>query len=127
MEKINIPRTLKTPAISFEPEKGKLEIKGRSIPENSVEFYLPLLQSINEYASKPLDATVADFQLEYFNTASSKCLLDILKGLSAIQKAGKQVKVNWYYESDDRDIQESGEDYQHIVGLPFHFETKELD
>lgn len=127
MEIIKIQGTLKTPAILFDPSQGKLEIKGRSIPENSVEFYKPLLDGLHQYAATALSATVADFHMEYFNTSSSKCLLDILKSLAVIQKSGKQVTVNWYYESDDRDIEESGEDYQHIVGLPFHFEAKELD
>ncbi|NNM95710.1 MAG: DUF1987 domain-containing protein [Bacteroidia bacterium] len=127
MDTIKIQGSAKTPSIFFDPAQGRLEIKGRSIPENSIEFYKPLLDVLNSYSEAPKAATVADFHLEYFNTSSSKCLLDILKQLAAMHKAGKTVNINWYYESDDRDIEESGEDYQHIVGIPFHFEAKELD
>ena len=29
------------------------------------------------------------------------------------------VHVNWYFETDDEDMEEAGEDYEAIVDLPF--------
>ena len=119
MEKINIESTPKTPSISFDFEKGFLEIKGRSIPENSIEFYKPLVDSLEKYAGKPQSATSVIIQLEYFNTSSSKCILDVFKKLEGINKGGSKVVINWFYEEDDEDMLEAGEDYQAIINVPF--------
>jgi len=119
MEKIAIEGTAKTPTITFDLEKGFLEIKGRSIPENSIEFYKPLVEWLEKYASKPQTATNVNIQLEYFNTSSSKCILDVFKKLEAINKSGSTVTINWCYEEDDEDMLEAGEDYQAIINIPF--------
>ena len=119
MKKIKIEPTAKTPAINFDFEKGFLEIKGRSIPENSIEFYKPIVESLEEYGTTPSSITTVNIQLEYFNTSSSKCILDVFKKLESIQKNGNQLIVNWYYELDDEDMLEAGEDYQAIINVPF--------
>ena len=119
MEKINIESTPKTPSINFDFEKGFLEIKGRSIPENSIEFYKPIVESLEKYGSTPSPTTTVNIQLEYFNTSSSKCILDVFKKLESIHKNGNQLVINWYYEQDDEDMLEAGEDYQAIINVPF--------
>ncbi len=119
METISIEGTPKTPTINFDMEKGFLEIKGRSIPENSIEFYKPLVDWLDKYASKPKASTNVNIQLEYFNTSSSKCILDVFKKLEFIHKNGSEIVINWYYEEDDEDMLEAGEDYQAIINVPF--------
>ncbi|MBN8703093.1 MAG: DUF1987 domain-containing protein [Bacteroidetes bacterium] len=119
MEQLSIEGTPKTPTISFDSANGRLLIKGRSIPENSIEFYKPLVDWLEKYAMKPNTATAVDIQLEYFNTSSSKCILDVFKKLESINKSGSQVVINWHYESDDEDMLEAGEDYQAIINVPF--------
>jgi len=119
MEPIIIEGTQKTPTVEFNAEEGKIELKGRSIPENSIEFYNPLIAWLDEYGKNPKDETIVNIQLEYFNTSSSKCILDVFKKLESIAKAGHDIKVNWYYEEDDEDMLEAGEDYQSIIKLPF--------
>jgi hypothetical protein len=109
----------KTPIVCLDGEKGLIEIKGRSIPENSVEFYKPLIDWLDRYGSRPMDHTNVNIQLEYFNTSSSKCILDMLKKLELLYKKGNKVQVNWYYEEDDEDMFEAGEDYQSIINVPF--------
>jgi hypothetical protein len=63
--------------------------------------------------------TQVNVQLEYFNTSSSKCILDVFKKLEAINKGKSEVTVNWYYEEDDEDMLEAGEDYESIIRVPF--------
>jgi hypothetical protein len=118
MENLKLDGSAKTPAISFQ-SVGKLELKGRSIPENSVEFYKPLNEWIDGYSKKPAAVTDVDVKLEYFNTSSSKCILDFFKKLESINGKGTEVKINWYFETDDEDMEEAGEDYQAIISLPF--------
>lgn len=119
MEKYSIDGTPKTPTISFDLASGVLEIKGRSIPENSIEFYKPLVDALDKYAGSPKSATNVNIQLEYFNTSSSKCILDVFKKLENINKGGSAVVINWHYEEDDEDMLEAGEDYQAIINVPF--------
>ena len=119
MDAISIEGTPKTPTVNFDTTKGFLEIKGRSIPENSIEFYKPIVDLLEKYAGKPQAATNVNIQLEYFNTSSSKCILDVFKKLEGINKTGSKVVINWYYEEDDEDMLEAGEDYQAIINVPF--------
>ena len=119
MEKFSLTGSSKTPTINFDGETGVLEFKGRSIPENSVEFFAPLNNWLEEYESHPKKETVIDMKLEYFNTSSSKCILDFFKRLEKINGNQTNVCVNWYFEKDDEDMAEAGEDYEAIVSLPF--------
>lgn len=119
MDSLIIESTQKTPLVSFDGKKGVLEIKGRSIPENSIEFYKPLVDWLEEYGETPCDKTVVNVHLEYFNTSSSKCILDVFKKLEAIHKSNNDVAINWHYEEDDEDMLEAGEDYESIIRVPF--------
>lgn len=119
MESIKIEKTRKTPDIIFNAESGKLQIEGKSIPENSIEFYKPLVDWLEEYRKNPQETTEVNIKLEYFNTSSSKCILDIFKKLETIYKEKHNVIINWYYEEDDEDMLEAGEDYQSILKIPF--------
>lgn len=127
MENLNLEGSAKTPTVSFNANEGVLELKGRSIPENSIEFYKPLNDWIDAYGATPKTATTVDIKLEYFNTSSSKCILDVFKKLENLNGKGTEIKVNWYFEEDDEDMEEAGEDYQAIIGLPFNMiEVEEI-
>ncbi|HDP55148.1 MAG TPA: DUF1987 domain-containing protein [Bacteroidetes bacterium] len=119
MELTTIDGTPKTPSVSMNPQTGVIEIKGRSIPENSIEFYKPVVDWLEEYAKRPASKTVVNVQLEYFNTSSSKCILDVFKKLEVLKKDQNEVVINWYYEEDDEDMLEAGEDYESIIKVPF--------
>ena len=116
MEDIKIEGTPKTPTVEFNSTDGTMLLKGRSIPENSIEFYKPLIDWISQYSGEAKDNSVMNVQLEYFNTSSSKCILDVFKKLEAL---GDKVTINWYYEEDDEDMLEAGEDYDAIINIPF--------
>ena len=119
MDTLSIEGTPKTPTIRFDGAKGIIEIKGRSIPENSIEFYKPLVDWLEAYAKETQPQTQVNIQLEYFNTSSSKCILDVFKKLEAIHKANQGVTINWFYDEDDEDMLEAGQDYESIIRIPF--------
>jgi hypothetical protein len=124
MEDIQLASSQKTPGIRFSASEGKLELKGRSIPENSLDFYKPLIDWVDKYSSEAPAETNVHVQLEYFNTSSSKCLLDLFKRMEGLR--GK-VTIHWYYEQDDEDMLEAGEDYEAIINVPFKMiEVEEL-
>ena len=119
MADIKLEGSPKTPTIEFNSGSGSLLIKGRSIPENSIEFYKELITALEDYNENPQANTKVEIQLEYFNTSSSKCILDVFKKLETINAGSSEVSINWYYEEDDEDMLEAGEDYQAIINIPF--------
>ena len=119
MNAINIEATSKTPGVGFYADKGLITIKGRSIPEHTVEFYKPLHQWIDEYGVNPQPLTTIEIFIEYYNTSSSKSILDLLKRLENIHKMGNNMIVKWFYEEDDEALFESGEEYCSMVEIPF--------
>ena len=125
MNNIKMEGTAKTPDLSFDANTGVFDIKGRSIPENSVEFYKPILEWIDEYTNQTQPKTIVNIHLEYFNTSSSKCILDLLKKFEIIAKNGNDIVIRWHYEEDDEDMLEAGQDYQSIIKVPF--EMVEVD
>ena len=127
MEVIKIPGTDDTPQVTLDAATPYMEISGRSLPEDVVAFYDPILEWLEEYSSSPLSKTVFNFKLEYFNTASSKLLLDILLKLEDIHDDGNEVLVKWHFPDDDEDMEEAGEEYADIVEVPFEHLSYSLD
>lgn len=128
MAPLQLEGSPKTPHVNFDPETGLLELKGRSIPENSIDFYKPLIDWIDKYGRGPKAKTALHVQLEYFNTSSSKCILDVFKKLEGIRAGGNEVTVLWHYEADDEDMLEAGEDYAGIINVPFKMiQIEEVD
>ncbi len=119
METIKILETDDTPGIVLDAENDVFEITGRSLPEDVTSFYEPALNWLDEYSENPKPKTVFIFKLTYFNTASSKVLLDILMKLEDINSDGNEILVKWYYPDDDEDMQEAGEEYADIVDVEF--------
>jgi hypothetical protein len=119
MDTLIIDSSPKTPKVVFDAKIGELLLEGRSIPENSLEFYIPLMEWLEAYSQEIKTDITVHMKLEYFNTSSSKCILDFFRKLEAISNRGNKVSINWYFEEDDEDMMEAGEDYNAIVGLPF--------
>lgn len=119
MNVINLEGTEDTPKIILDKANGTFEISGRSLPEDSADFYQPVLDWIDAYKDDPNSETEFVFKLEYFNTASSKLILDILSKLEDVE--GTQIK--WFFHEDDEDMEEAGEEFSELVELPFEFES----
>jgi hypothetical protein len=119
MQALVLNPTEDTPKIVLDPGSSVFEISGRSLPEDVTVFYQPVLDWLDGYASSPTTKLALDIKLEYFNTASSKLLLDILMKMENIKTSGADVSVKWYYDSNDEDMHEAGEEYSELVSLPF--------
>jgi len=118
MNPIIISATEDTPGVRLDAANDIFELSGRSLPEDVVKFYKPILDWLDEYAQTPNEHTVFDFKLSYFNTASSKIILDILMKLEGMHDDGKKISIKWHYPSDDEDMMEAGEEYSDIVSVP---------
>lgn len=119
MERLEIKRTKYTFGINFDADSGHLLIEGSSYPENAIAFFQPIHDWLKTYihdVGRPLQV---DLKIEYLNTSSSKCILDFLETLNQFHHRNGFVTVKWYYEKDDDDMLETGEEFGEDVDFPF--------
>lgn len=119
MEILDIRATNDTPRVLFDPENEIFEISGRSLPEDVVSFYQPVLDWLDLYKEDPNENTEFVFKYIYFNTATSKLVQDILIKLEQIHESGSSVQILWYFEQDDEDMLDLGEEFEETVDVPF--------
>ncbi len=119
LEKLIIDSKEDTPKVIFDPASRIFEISARSLPENAIGFYEPVLIWLNNYTQSPIDLTVFEFKLEYFNTSSAKQLAKILLVLENMAKKNKVV-INWFYKKEDADMLASGTRFSKLIDLNFN-------
>lgn len=112
-----IEPTFDTPEIILNKEDGIISFSGKSMPENAKEFFEPIIKWIDSYIINPSDQTHAIFKLEYFNTVSSRRIIEILEKLHEMPNSKSKVKVVWYYDENDLDMKKAGEEFSMIVGI----------
>jgi len=118
MENLKIKATKATPDILFDKEKNILEIKGRSYPGSTKEFYAPVFSWLENYFKQLTDERVTvNLEIIYFNSTSSKVLMDFLSVLEDEINKGKNISVNWFYEDDNDDMLEFGEELQEDIDV----------
>ena len=110
-----IEATHKTPEIKGNIEAGKLSIKGKSIPEDARDFYLPFRDWLLDFVKTEAQRIEVDVDLEYFNTSSSSIFLDVFKHLRKTSE-DKPVAITWIFEEEDMEMEEVGEDYKLMIG-----------
>ncbi len=106
------------PSVILDRDANIFEMSGRSIPENALEFYRPILRWLDEYSVNPLPKTEFVFKMGYYNTATAKQILEILLRLEDMYNAGHEVRVVWLYENGDSDVEDAGVEMSHIVNVP---------
>jgi hypothetical protein len=121
MTALIIEATDETPQINLDPATNYLSFSGKSLPEDVRSFYTPVLKWIDEFISTRRDNTVVEFKMDYFNTASSKIILDILLKFEQIHLDGYGLLVKWVFKSNDLDMREAGDEYAEIVEVPFEY------
>ncbi len=123
MNSIKIESQEDTPKIVFDPENNIFEISGRSLPEDASLFYEPIIEWLKAYAENPNENTDLHIKMNYFNTASSKLLLDILMTMEDMVEAGRSCNIKWFYDEEDEDMEEAGEEYSELIDVPFELVT----
>jgi hypothetical protein len=127
MEKFILQETPRTPSVSFDPERGLFEIKGKSIPENSTGFFGPLLEYMDNYCKMPAERTVLVVKLEFFNTSSTYRIHSLFKKFDKLYKDQYDVLIRWFCESGDENLRDAGSDFKAMLQVPFEIvEVKEL-
>ncbi|MFN2395710.1 MAG: DUF1987 domain-containing protein [Bacteroidales bacterium] len=120
-ELVTLEGTSETPEIEFNATNGTIKFAGRSLPENPRVFYEPIKQWLIRYALKPAPATHVKFSFDYFNTASSKLILELIDVIKTAEKNNSKIVFEWHYQEDDEDMMEAGEDFESMTDSEFTF------
>lgn len=123
MSALIIEQTDETPKVVLDKDNAEFIFSGKSLPEDVSSFYAPIMKWWDEYTESPNAATKVVFDLVYFNTASSKLILDILFKLEALKESGNDTTIVWKFNEMDEDMEEAGEEYSEIVEVPFEMES----
>ena len=128
MRIIKLDQTKFTPKVYINSEKRIFEISGLSLPENVENLYNPILEWLDEFQNElnsdylnnkqPLKF---EMKLTYFNTISSRYVIEILKKFHSINQKGLPVEINWYADSEDTQHKETGKEFSEIVGIHMNF------
>ena len=118
MKTLLIQATADTPKVHLDKDNNNFEISGLSLPEDAIEFYKPVMAWLEEYSAAPNSDTNFNLKLEYFNTASSKQIIQLLLFLEKLTNKSK-VKIFWHYKDIDEDMHDLGEEYSEIIKVDF--------
>lgn len=124
MNNLTIESTKYTPDIILDAQKGAIKMSGKSYPENTFEFYEPIMKWMEEYFTQPQSKTTIELEIIYFNSSSSKLFFDFFD-LVEENKDKSDIEIKWIYDEENESAMEAGEDFQEdFEGLNFNLVTK---
>ena len=124
MEPLDIKSTTSSPAISYDPVSGILHMVGESYPENSFDFYAPVISWLMAYLQEN-PQLVLDIAITYMNSSSTKCILDIMDVMEDAYGRGAVTSIIWRYDRENSRSYELAEDFREEVTFPFAIEAIE--
>jgi hypothetical protein len=120
-ENVHMEGTNDTPEIELNKREGFIKFSGRSLPENPKNFYEPIKDWLNFYLENPPKTTHVVFAFDYFNTASSKMIMEIIDLVKNVEKKNSELTIDWHYQEDDEDMLEAGEDFAEVTMTTIYF------
>ncbi len=123
VDSLRIEATEDTPEIDFDTTTGVFKVTGRALPENAHEFFKPIEEWVQSYVESPLESTVVEMRIDYFNSAATRYIFNLLMCFEDIVDDGGDAKVIWYYKEDDDMIETKGEELASILEVPFEMKT----
>lgn len=126
LESLFIRGTDNSPQIEFNIEHKTYIIEGKSMPENVLEFFKPIIEWLDKYdelyiVNRLINSLTVEVKLEYYNTATAKYLADIFGRFKKWTKYVERLSINWYYNEYDDVMLEDGKDLSFAVGIPMEF------
>ena len=121
MEALYIKEDEGTPKIILDKDKNIFEVSGNSLPEDIIGFYAPVFSWIEEYLKEPNPITKLSVKLNYFNSSSSKAILDLITLLAELSRKGQKVEIEWYYMEMDDDNLLTGKEFEGFAKIHFKY------
>ena len=110
MNLLKLEATQYTPEITLDPA-GIITMIGKSYPENTFEFYTPVMSWLEDYfEGVAAEKTVVNMEIIYFNSSSSKLFFDFFDLLDEAREENT-IEINWIYDSENESAMEAGEDF----------------
>ena len=129
MNSIHLNKTDDTPEVIFDADKQLFSIKGKSLPENAMEFYKPLYDWIVEYSKTNLNNGITlHIDLEYLNSSSIKLVFLIFSKIDeyySLTSNKSSTNINWFYKKDDELTKIKGEEFKDLLKTPFNLIVKD--
>lgn len=122
MKKLYLKATKDTPEVILSPNDDLFSIKGICHPENIILFFKPVMKWLEEYKSLLVSTNstkeiVVKFFFRYFNSATYKYLITLLRKFKEFTEIGSSLSIEWYYELEDEEMRESGEELFEYCGF----------
>lgn len=108
-----------TPKACFDKEQNTFSLSGRSIPENAIDIYAPIIDWWQQYLQNPNPETTIDMNFEYINSSSMKQIAKLIAILDTVPACESKITVNWHYNTDDTDSKLQAERLAKMVKFPF--------
>lgn len=118
-----IEATRITPKVVFDASQNEFSIAGVCYPEDSLHFFTPIHEYLDNCAYILPEKVQFEFKLDYFNTSSARQIVSVMHNLNRLFKLGKDILVKWHYVQDDRDLKEVGEEFKLLVDVPIELVT----
>ncbi len=119
MNALNIQGSQSTPTIVGAWEEGRLFMQGDSYPENSFEFFGPVIDWIESYLKETTAPIQLELRLVYMNTSSVKAMMDIFDLLEDAHCKGRSVHVRWYYDPQNERVLAAADEFRDDCSFPF--------
>ncbi len=122
MNDFTIPKSTDNPLINFNYQQAILKIEGNWFTEIEIgrEITDKLIAYLAGYFKNPKEKTIVNIKLSLFSTSYSKLLLEIFKYLESQYNKGYLIEINWFYQSDDEDFLETGDDFNAVLKIPIN-------
>ncbi|MGZ4036106.1 MAG: DUF1987 domain-containing protein [Bacteroidia bacterium] len=125
MKRLEIQPSNNTPHIILDADSGTFLIEGKSFPEDSKEFYRPVIEWMDEFKSTKPQKISISFNLFYLSSSSIISVKQFLMKIVDLNASGVQTNIIWNYDDDDDDIKKTGEDYQKLTKLNFQYNVND--
>ncbi len=111
MQDLHIPAERDKPEVDFKFSKNHLRLSGESFPENAMAFYGPVVAALMDYLSQTKGSQITvDIELRYFNSSSTKILLNVFRMLDQASSNDNTIFLNWHHDPEDDTIADFGAD-----------------
>lgn len=126
MELFKLDPSKHKPGVVLDYVKNTFYFYGFSLPEDAMDFFLPIINWLYEYSShceefmqsnKTLHIT---FKLSYYNSASYRAFLEMFQIFRKINDKGMNINIDWYYEKNDSSMFEGGKELAEMIQLPIN-------
>lgn len=130
MKGLYIEATKLTPEIRLSPDDNLFTIHGHSSPEDVRSLYYPVIEWLEIFINDILEGEYTyskdnplkfEFYLPYFNSSSAKFIYDMITELKKLEEKGIPVRIDWFYDIDDPEQKEAGEELSELAGISFNY------